>query len=467
MKDIPVFAVLGHPNEGKSSVVATLVENDRIRISPVPGETVRAQEYPVIIDGEPCISFVDTPGFQNPVRTLDWMREHPMPEADMVAAFLSEHAHDPDLRHEIELLTPLMEGAGVIYVADASRPLRQVDLAEMEILRLTGRPRMAILNCKTGEEGFLEEWKNALRRNFNVVRMFNALAATFAERLRLLESLRFLEQDWEAALSRVVDAFVQDWDHRNAECSALACEFLKRILTMREEEELSDLFQRDEVEARLGERLEERIRDEEARLHADVCRLFRHDSRSFTLPEHSMLQEDLFSQTTWKVFGLGRRELAVAAAAAGGAAGAVVDVATLGHTLGLAAVVSGAAAGLTALFRGERLVRKRMLGMKIGARTVQVGPVNTVQWVYVLLDRFLLHYWHVIHWTHARRDEDVLPGEIERRDKLGLTSTWGSEERKACVEFFRSSTDESATDSDVEEKLRSILEKELREMSER
>jgi hypothetical protein len=61
----------------------------------------------------------------------------------------------------------------------------------------------------------------------------------------------------------------------------------------------------------------------------------------------------------------------------------------------------------------------------------------------------------------------VLPGEIERRDKLGLTSTWGSEERKACVEFFRSSTDESATDSDVEEKLRSILEKELREMSER
>lgn len=66
MKTIPVFAVIGHPNEGKSSVVATLVENDRIRISPVPGETVRAQEYPVIIDGEPCIVFVDTPGFQNP-----------------------------------------------------------------------------------------------------------------------------------------------------------------------------------------------------------------------------------------------------------------------------------------------------------------------------------------------------------------------------------------------------------------
>lgn len=184
MKTIPVFAVIGHPNEGKSSVVATLVENDRIRISPVPGETVRAQEYPVIIDGEPCIVFVDTPGFQNPVQTLGWMRKHPMPEGKMVEAFLREHADDPGLEHERELLTPLTRGAGLIYVADASRPLRQVDLAEMEILRLTGCPRMAILNCKTGEEGFLEEWKNALRRHFNAVRMFNALAATFAERLR-------------------------------------------------------------------------------------------------------------------------------------------------------------------------------------------------------------------------------------------------------------------------------------------
>ena len=261
------------------------------------------------------------------------MREHPMPEADMVAAFLSEHARSR-LRHEIELLTPLMEADG--YVAKALT-LRQMDLAEINLASDGPSAHGHLLQDR--REGFLEEWKNALRRNFNVVRMFNALAATFAERLRLLESLRFLEQDWEAALSRVVDAFVQDWDHRNAECSALACEFLKRILTMREEEELSDLFQRDEVEARLGERLEERIRDEEARLHADVCRLFRHDSRSFTLPEHSMLQEDLFPKPHGRCSGwaegIGRGR-----GRGGRSRGAVVDVATLGHTLGLAAVVA-------------------------------------------------------------------------------------------------------------------------------
>ena len=37
MMVLPEFAVLGHPNEGKSSVVSTLTEDDRIKVSPVPG----------------------------------------------------------------------------------------------------------------------------------------------------------------------------------------------------------------------------------------------------------------------------------------------------------------------------------------------------------------------------------------------------------------------------------------------
>jgi hypothetical protein len=40
---------------------------------------------------------------------------------------------------------------------------------------------------------------------------------------------------------------------------------------------------------------------EEARLHEQVCRQFRHDRRSFALPEQSVLRQDLFSRTTWTV----------------------------------------------------------------------------------------------------------------------------------------------------------------------
>ncbi len=464
MSMVPVFAVIGHPNEGKSSVVATLVENDQIRISPRPGETVQFKNYPVTIDGQEVIAFVDTPGFQNPVRTLAWMRAFEGPEEALLSAFLGEFGHDPGMAHECELLTPVRDGAGVIYVLDASRPLRQVDRAEMEILRLTGRPRMAILNCKTGEEEFLEEWKTELRKHFNMVRTFNAVRATFAERMRLLESLRALEQDWEEALGRVLDVFARDWKRRNTECAVLVCDFLRRVLGLVESTNVRDSDRTADVEALLVKRLEERVRLEEERLHDQICLQFRHDRRSFALPRQSVLRQDLFSRTTWTVFGLDKRKLVAAAVAAGGAAGAALDLATLGHSLGLLATVGGAAAGLAALFQGERLVRGKVLGLDIGQRSMQVGPLGTVQWIFVLLDRFLLHYWYVIHWSHAWRDKDFSPREGE--GKQGLTSTWSREARGLCAEFFKAATtgDESRAMA-LEEDLRRFLERELERMS--
>jgi hypothetical protein len=466
MNQTPVFAVIGHPNEGKSSVVATLVENDAIRISPRPGETTVSRAYPVSIDGEDVIVFVDTPGFQNPVQTLGWMRKHQGPESEMTAAFVAEFADDPGMAHECELLKPVLDGAGIIYVLDASRPMRRVDKAEMEILRLTGRPRMAILNCKTGEEEFLEEWKAELRRHFNMVRVFNALRATFAERLRLLESLRALEQDWEGPLGRVVDAFSRDWSRRNSECASLAVDFLRRVLAMKEEAPLSDSGDRADTEARLAKRLAERIRAEEERLHDQVCLQFRHDRRSFALPEQSVLREDLFSSATWTVFGLSKGKLVAAAVAAGGAAGAALDLAALGHSLGLFATVGGAAAGLAAMFRGEKLVKGKVLGLGIGRRTVQVGPLDTMQWVYVLLDRFLLHYWYVIHWSHALRDKDFLPVPVDHGDKQGVTATWDREARGLCAEFFKVVRDGDVDRTmDMEDDVRRLLEGELERMS--
>ena len=82
------FAVVGHPNEGKSSVVSTLTEDDSVRITPIPGETVVCRTFPVIIDGREIVRFVDTPGFQSPKATLAWFREHEGP--GLPVSFLKE-----------------------------------------------------------------------------------------------------------------------------------------------------------------------------------------------------------------------------------------------------------------------------------------------------------------------------------------------------------------------------------------
>lgn len=48
--DAPRFAVVGRVNKGKSSVVATLAEDDSVQIDPRPGTTTTVREYPVRVD---------------------------------------------------------------------------------------------------------------------------------------------------------------------------------------------------------------------------------------------------------------------------------------------------------------------------------------------------------------------------------------------------------------------------------
>src|SRR5687768_15995708 len=103
----------------------------------------------------------------------------------------------------MRLLQPVVDGAGIEYVVDASEPLLEMHKAEMKILKLTGRPRMAIIN-RTGDDDYSEAWKRELDWNFNVVRDFNAYGATFDDRIRLLRSLAGLAPAWERQMEEAV-----------------------------------------------------------------------------------------------------------------------------------------------------------------------------------------------------------------------------------------------------------------------
>jgi predicted GTPase len=42
----PKFAVVGHPNKGKSSIVSSLAMDDSIAISDRPGTTIKNRNFP-------------------------------------------------------------------------------------------------------------------------------------------------------------------------------------------------------------------------------------------------------------------------------------------------------------------------------------------------------------------------------------------------------------------------------------
>ena len=83
---VPVFVVVGNVNQGKSSIVAALVENETVPIDSYPGTTVQSGTY-VFRSGErELFHIVDTPGFQEPRRVLAWLQERARNPGERVAA---------------------------------------------------------------------------------------------------------------------------------------------------------------------------------------------------------------------------------------------------------------------------------------------------------------------------------------------------------------------------------------------
>ena len=76
--------------------------------------------------------------------------------------------------------------------------------------------------------------------------------------------------------------------------------------------------------------------------------------------------------------------------------------------------------------------------------------MGNIQFLYILLDRALIYYSHIINWAHGRRG---LPGSREGAAKApvkaGFTTQWDDSAKRLCVEFFKAvrSGDDSGRDA--------------------
>lgn len=464
----PEIAILGHPNEGKSSVLSTLAEDDSVRVSPIPGETTECRTYPVRIDNREVLRFTDTPGFQNPGRVLAELRALSAAGGDCVSLFRQKFADVADLRDDVALLEPVERGAGIIYVVDGSRPLRNVDRAEMEILRLTGRPRMAIINCKAEDIGHLDAWKSEFRKNFNANRVFNAHRATYAERILLLEALKSIDQDWQPTLEAVVAAFKADWASRNSQTVDILMDLFRDCLRFSVHAPLTGKLSRESLHEQLVQKYRSAIGKKEEMAHRRIRALFKHNIFNYQLPPHSILREDLFSEKTWHVLGLTATQLTVIGGLGGAALGIGIDLAIGGVALGLIAGLATAAGALGALLGGKTLSKKAgFLGLHLGGERLQVGPASNISLLFVLINRALLFYRYTINWAHGRRDPVTGPPSSTRdAETSGYTGNWSTSRLRACNAFFSAATrDRREGMVDAARKLREILSTSLAEIS--
>lgn len=432
MTRIPTFAVVGHPNKGKSSVVATLSQNDAIAIALEPGTTRRHQSYPLKVDGQTLYTLVDTPGFQRPRRVLEWLEAHSVSasdHADTVKAFATQHEGDGRFTDECELLKPLIEGAGIIYVVDGSVPYSDEHEAEMTILRWTGRPSLALINT-IGADDYSDTWQAALGQFFQIVRRFDAVRAPFEQHLGLLRAFGQLEPDWETPLEQATHYLSAQRKQRRQQSASLIARALEDMMSFQEKRTLTAPQATETSDGSLADQLRQHWyrhqRQREQTLRADIEHLYQHQRilrQEAELEWHS--EHDLFSEDSRKVWAVSKRYLATAGFGAGAVSGAGIDALTLGTSLGTGALVGGLIGAAGSYFYGDRLALPALnIGvLRDGLKTATFGPVQDSQFGYVVLGRAVDHWWHISHRNHAGRDLlDLEPADHHWLESLEKTS---------------------------------------------
>lgn len=411
---LPTFAVVGHPNKGKSSLVACLAHDDQVLISPRSGTTVVKQQFPFQIDGVTYYQLVDTPGFQRARQTFDWLQKHAQgvhQRAQAISAFIQAHRDDDNFSAEVELLTPIMAGAGVIYVVDGSRPYGEEYEIEMQILRWTGQPSMALINL-IGHRDYIEDWKRVLNQYFKIVRVFNPMTATFDDRARLLRGFSHLEERWESPLNDAATALEQYHQTLRAQSADLIVDLLIQSIGHIEQGDLAQDSSEEQKAAKLSEmetRYQQTIEKMEANTHENIAALYRHHRIQTEADiEISVVSSDLFSDDSWTIFGLDQTQLMATSITGGALAGGVIDLAVGGHSFFLGAGIGAAAAGLTTWFASREIANISLLGNSLGGHILRLGPIRERNFPYVLLSRALLHHQAVEVYSHADRSEQVI-----------------------------------------------------------
>lgn len=433
--EYPKFAVVGHPNKGKSSIVSALSLDRSIQIGDTPGTTQVKRGFPLKVDGKIIYELFDTPGFQRARRVLSWLNKQDKVSADkrheLVRKFIYEHKDNPKFIDEIELLEPIVNGAGIIYIVDASKPYGVEYETEMDILRWCGQPSMAILNL-IGKEDYRQEWTNALGYYFRLVRTFNPMTVTFEEHISLLESMSHLKEEWQENIKIAIKS-LKDEHERKVELSIdTIMDNIKKSISFvykypikgknvsNQEEESAKKVYRNKI---IGyENIQKRTIEE----------IWKHKGIDKIEDELRLDEVGLFSQESASIFGLSEKELIVTGASAGAITGAGVDLLFAGSTFFTASIIGGIIGGIGAKFGFNNLYEIEIIGGRtIGKRELAIGPMKNLNFPYILLGRALYHASTIAKRSHALRNKI----ELNKEDEFFMDKIIDLDSRKILEEI--------------------------------
>ena len=416
MTTAPQFCVVGHPNQGKSSIVSTLVENDAVRVGVESGTTREAERFEFVLNGKVLLALTDTPGFQRARQVLAWLQQVAVAPAERparVRAFLAEPSHQQQFPDEVALLSPIMAGSGILFVTDASSPVSATDEAEMEILRWTGQPRMALIN-PIAPSNHSQSWQLTLNQSFQWVRVFNPMTATLPARQALFQAMAELTSDWTAALTELNRQLLHREQQRLQQVSIELADYWCAQLSFRQPLSLlpPSLLKQPEVW------LQQQLDQAESQLFEQLAQSWGHGQSELARQLDWPIERDrLMNTETWYLWGLQQKELLLVSGGAGMATGAVLDLGLGGSSMMLGALSGGVLGSAAGWLASKQLPGKKLGWLPLSQERHYIGPVQHPNFPLVLMARALTFVQLLWLRPHAERSRLALTTQASDWDK--------------------------------------------------
>jgi hypothetical protein len=384
--------------------VSTLTQDDHIAVSPVSGTTRDAHRYQLVLDRTVLYELVDTPGFQRARQVIAWCEQHSKSAADrpdVLRRFVDEHRNDPRFADDCRLLTPVLAGAGIVYVVDTSQQYDATFEAELTLLSWTAQPRLALLNPMR-ETDHEARWQLALQQYFSLVRTFNPLQAPFEQHLALLRGMAEIHTPWRDGLMRSVDALSGQREQRHRRSAEAIVLYLQKVMQHRLNLPLAG--PKEQLKAQGLAQFNRDIQRYEKQLQSHLAEFYGHRNLDWSAEWQTLATDDLLDAHEWRAWGLSRARLASLSGAAGAVSGLAVDAAVGGASLLMGAVVGGALGSLAGGFAGRDPLSFEVLSRVPGYEQWQLGPVSNLEFALALAGRSLRIWYQLRCRNHARRD---------------------------------------------------------------
>jgi len=431
----PKFVVVGHPNKGKSSIVSTLTLNDSVQISDTPGTTKLSRSFCLKDEKKTYYELIDTPGFQRARKTLKYLKSFgevsPTEKPKLLKKFITEFEHDKKYTDEIELLRPITQGAGIIYVVDASNAYSNEYEAGMEILRYSGAPSMAILNF-IGDDDYTKEWDSVLGQYFRLVKKFNPLDAVFEDHINLLEGMSHLYEPWSKDLKEAIVLLTHREDIIKNSVANLIATLIQEALS------LKITRGRSYTKKMMYDEYTQELKALERRFQTDLIEKLSFSNLEYKI-EEEIFEFDLFSKKSQEIFGLSKQRLVFISMMSGALMGSGVDAIFGGATLLLGSLAGGIIGAGSALYGYEELAKISF----ISSTKIEIGPVKDVNFGFILLNRALIFTLKLMHKTHADRTKEVFTYNREFLEDL-IDSDLLSDIEKLHVRFKKGEHDKAS-----------------------